>query len=185
MDNLALMIISIFLFVFSAYLSEDNSSTLGSFIGSLIIVGLLFSISEYMFGFISIVSVFIVSNPAVFIGFIFLYFIIGGLYVLLWRYGRFIRDDSELIKKDFDEKKLKYDGYSVEDYLISRDYVQNYGPMNNKWRIFKWIMLWPLSVVGNITRRPVVAITTFIYNQIFNSLKNIAKRVGRKIINGK
>ena len=185
MGSILFGILVFVLIIISSTFVEKEKSTASSLIGSLFFLGLVFSFSEYMYGYVSIAMAYVISNPLVFVGFVLLYFVVGGLYVLLWRYGRFIRDDEEEINYAFNEKKKRDADYTVEEFLTSDGYVYRYGPMSNKYRIFNWIMLWPLSLIGNVSYRPVVAITKFVYENITNSLKNVSKRVGRKVINNK
>lgn len=84
------------------------------------------------------------------------YLIIGVLWSF-WRYTRFVSKGVALIKLEFQREDNK--AYAI----------QRLAPNENLGKIVRWILIWPLSLVGSITG-DIITLVQKLVTKVFNEV---------------
>lgn len=176
-----------FIWFLREILQGDYFFSLVPLVAGIILLGVAEPIA--MPAFFSAIWLFLQVNFLTILAGIVVYFIIGGLYVVVWRYYAWLKDRSSEMKRDYSEfsKDTRNDKYTTEDemqnaFLDSDVYKKRYSPSSIYSTIISWIVWWPFSLAYHLLHRPIRYLYTTIYNNIVTVLSKISRRVGKSII---
>lgn len=123
----------------------------------------------------------IVANPTTLILFVFIYTAIGAAYTAIWRWPEFLKENSDNIHKQYDRYTKSNEDATLDNFLQSNVY-NTYSASNRKAHLANWVLAWPLSLLWELSRKPVVWLWNNIYTILGNLFDRIAKRVTKNIL---
>jgi hypothetical protein len=181
--------------------SETDSFFVG--IGVLMVA---WAIGEWVFGIPILAS--IIANPLMLIVYGVLYIAFGSLYTRMWKLPNYIRKNSSAIQRSYESwKDLVTRQHSMDwrdkirDTLpgekaekqavdVSFDRFLNsdsygYSVRKNKDRVASWVLLWPASIVWELSHKPFVWAWEKVYYGIGRVLEKANHDMARKVLEEK
>lgn len=141
---------------------------------------------------VSFLTAMFTLNPLLLLGLFIVYFLVGGLYVLLWAWPEWLEDRRDDIKMRFDLYKdvmIKRDRHddsqsqlTVETFLESKTYSGQFWASNNKSMIVMHIIMWPFDMAWELLNRPIRWAYNSVYNLIINGLNHVTRNKIRKTL---
>ena len=157
-------------------------SETGTLLG-LIILAFFGSLGLWWLFDVNILSA-VYHNPALLIGIVIGYLLIGAAYVVLWRWPDWLRKEMNNIQCAFESfckmNKIDKTEQSFERFARSSDYTHRYAPSSNAETITVWIMLWPFALFWELLHRPVTWVWNTSYELVGNSLERIGLATVRR-----
>lgn len=181
--------------------SETDSFFVG--IGVLMVA---WAIGEWVFGIPILAS--IIANPLMLIVYGVLYIAFGSLYTRMWKLPNYIRKNSSAIQRSYENwKDLVTRQHSMDwrdkirdtlpgekaekqavdvsfDRFLNSDSYE-YSVRKNKDRVASWVLLWPASIVWELSHKPFVWAWEKVYYGIGRVLEKANHDMARKVLEEK
>ena len=161
------------------------SAELDSMFGGITTVIMLLAGGQFLFDIP--IGQTIADKPILILFILVSYIIVGVIYVVAYRFDRWLNDRKVAIKSDFEQfEKLyqtEYNGEfpSGEEFRKSSHYKE-YTPSANADLITAWIMLWPWAVFWDLCNRPIRYAFSNVRVMVGKMLDNVGARATEKII---
>ena len=174
-----LALIGVVLFIVIGVFASEIDSALAA--GVTFLIGL----ATLQFGFeISIMSILAV-NPLFIILFIAGYAVLGTLFVYVWRFPEFIRENADDIRQEFNRwmnNQPEGSDATFVNFLDSSAY--DYRASDNKAALALWVGMWPFSMTWELSRKPAIWIWNTIYDLCGNLFEKAGRRAAMKLYEG-
>jgi hypothetical protein len=184
------------------------SETDSFFVGISVLI-VAWAVGEWVFGIPILAS--IIANPLMLIVYTVLYVAFGAIYTRMWKLPNFVKKNRDNIQTSYDrwkdlqsrqhdmdwrervrgvlpgEKKEKEEkptvDVSFETFLNSSSYT--YSVRNNKDRVASWVLLWPASIIWELSHKPFI----WVWEQVYYGLGRVFEKanhdMARKILEEK
>lgn len=186
------------LYLLVAFGSLLWASNTDSFFMGLAVIAIAWAVGEFIFSIPILAS--LVANPFLGIVYIGLYGAFGALYTRMWKLPNFIKKNSNNIQSSYNHWKdirsrqsdkargmiqgEKEDNpqvdVSFETFLNSDSY--KYSVRNNKDRVASWVLLWPTSLLWELSHKPFV----WLWEQVYYGLGRVFEKanhdMARKVL---
>jgi hypothetical protein len=150
----------------------------------------------------------IVANPLMLFVYLGLYIAIGTIYTLIWKLPDFLRKNKNQIQISYEtwkdeitrdndrirkrelsqgiiptEQEMQSIDVSYDKFLNSDSY--KYSVKYNKDRVGSWVILWPVSIIWELSHRPFI----WIWNKVYYGIGRVFERanhdMAKKILDEK
>jgi hypothetical protein len=174
-----------FCFVLLVFVAGIISAELDSMFGSITTMVMLLAGGQFLFD-IPIWQT-IVDKPISILFIIASYIIIGVIYVVAYRFNRWLKGRSVSIKSDFKRFEKDYmtehnGEYPSGEEFRKSSYYEKYTPSANADLITSWVMLWPWAVFWDLCNRPIRYAFSNVRVMVGKMLDNVGAKATDKII---
>jgi hypothetical protein len=183
------------------------ASETDSFFIGLGVIALAWAVGEWVFNIPILAS--IAANPLMLIVYLVLYVAVGAVYTRMWKLPNYINKNKENIqisyaawadrktREELDWKRKARDvvmspsekdekstaDVSFDTFLNSDSYP--YSVRKNKDRVSSWVLLWPASIVWELSHKPFI----WVWEQVYYGLGRVFERanhdMARKVLEEK
>jgi hypothetical protein len=174
-----------FCFVLLVFVAGIISAELDSMFGGITTVIMLLAGGQFLFDIP--IGQTIADKPILIFFILISFFIVGVIYVVAYRFNRWLKGQSVSIKSNFKRFEKDYikdnngEFPSGEEFRKS-SYYKEYTPSTNADLITAWIMLWPWAVFWDLCNRPIRYAFSNVRVMVGKMLDNVGARATEKII---
>lgn len=134
---------------------------------------------------ISILEI-VMNNPQLVIPIMAGYILLGIGYAGIWKWPKYIYSCGKDIQQYFvnfcTTNKLKRDDKAFDEFLASSYYLDKFGVGANKEILAVWIMLWPFTLIWELSHKPFIWVWGITYRAIANNFSKIGTKTAKKYI---
>ena len=120
----------------------------------------------------------IVNNPFSILLFLAIYIAAGSAYAGLWRWVRYIKQNSYAIDEGYvrwaRDASKNGEPADFDAYLESDDY--RYKASRHKDKLACWVLMWPFGLLWDLMHRP----ARWLWNTVYNNLGVMFDRIGKQ-----